>query len=678
MAVKKEERFVNPYHFIALPKEGVKQGIEEYKRGGEWLTGKFMCHLTTKTPLIIPDHAEKIPKGTADGGERPSEYDKYPFMTIDGRPMIPGSSLRGVIRSTFETITKSCVFTNDDYYFSSRTGVPKEAGLLEKGKEGWKLYEAERYADKEDVFTNTNEVGDVVKFEGGKDKKGRLYVVGEGDQTGYVMRMKRFINDDKASSYSVFEQKGEEAIPIDGKRMDKFIELFKVNIDKYLEGAAKVEAKRYEEKWKEVEEKGGKIPVWYQKIDDNYYFALSQLSRNVYIKKPKDILPASLKSCSGRDELCPACALFGFMSGETNHEREQREGRAMGSRVRFSDAWCEDEGVCKDLQKPLPILSSPRSSSLEFYLKHEKDSYHADMDGIELAGRKFYWHHRNFSMRELGCDTNSKMISLMQYVEAGVRFKFEVYFDGVTKNQLDQLYTALTFGDNVEDGRLCHKIGHAKPLGFGSAKIIVDQVSIRTFELQDGASYRVNDEFLPMLEAVDISDVEKAVNWEAIKKEPIHYPRLEREVNPKKPPEVYKWFAKNRPVKGRIKYFTKLSNLTDEDVTLPYDPRKNKKENPSNTAYSDKGSGADKGEMAISLNAMTNKTIDGDGKNASVRLPKLPKLDDVKRAVQAAGMGTKIDAFKKTLERLVACEESTKGTKYEKYVGKAKELLREW
>lgn len=675
-------RFVNPYNFISLPKQGIKKEIEKYTCDEELLTGKFECHLMMKTPLIIPDHESKKEKKWVDKDGETVKYDYYPFMTVEGNPMIPGSALRGVFRSTFEAITDSCVFTNDDYYFSSRTGVPKEAGLLEKTEEGWRLHKADRYADKDRKLQKSHKTGDKVHFSGYSQNQNRLYVssVGEdGDKLiGYVLKMNLFKNKGKTSAHSIFSFKNDRTEPIAIR--DELIEVLKENIKKYLKGDAKEFAKKYNKRFEEVEKSGGIIPVWYQgpelEMDENYYFALSQISRNVYTKKPKDILPDTLKHCADKKYLCPACALFGFVSGEAVDKTDKDESGVSSSRVRFSDAWCKTEDMLKDLPNPLPILSSPRSSSLEFYLRHQKNFYHADTEGVSLAGRKFYWHHNNFKIGELKSDLNNKMTCFMQYAEEGARFDFEVYFDGITKTQLNQLYTAMTFGDNIESGKLCHKIGHAKPLGFGSAKIIVDRAIVRTFAFSnDILSYNMNSEWLKKIEPVDIpKELKIAVNFETVADKTIDYPRT------KKDGQIYEWFSNNRPIKGKTEFYSKLPKLTNENgmpnnVTLSYNPKDDKKDvtNAKQSKFISRND--NKKNLARKPNKSQGKSV----VNTSVQKSSVkPRMNDVKTAISMAKIGMKRSEYKTTLENLIKYTDANKGTEYEKYVKDAKDLLEKW
>ncbi|MDR0221868.1 MAG: TIGR03986 family CRISPR-associated RAMP protein [Lachnospiraceae bacterium] len=579
--------FVNAYNFISLRDDkGKKQEYEAYRSKDGLLTGKIKCHLVTKTPLIIPDH-----EGVPNRKDNPDKIPEYPFMTVDGQPMIPGSSLRGVFRSAYETITDSCVFTNDDYYFSSRTGVAKKAGLLKEVNGQWFLYEAKRYVDSQDVLSGDFNVGDKVKFTQGektsKNRRGDIIKTpiaekienhtGSDEPDGYVMKIGR-IHTAAVSHYGVFK-----LISNNGHRVpDICIKTFKENIKQYAENIkpkaeeaekerfyviAREQVKKYRDLLKNPN--GEFIPVWYEEYTNNngkkYYFALAQMSRNIYTNKPDDLLAESLKHCNDRKKLCPACALFGFIG---------KDNDSVGSRVRFSDAWCVDHNVLDD-EKVHLLLGAPRSSSLEFYLRGAGDFYHADFNGVSLSGRKFYWHHSDFDIKKIRenepTPEQRTMSSYLQYVKEKARFDFEVYFDGITKSQLDELYTALTYGDNEEDGKLCHKIGHGKPLGFGSVKVIADEVCVRTVSLNgDGVSYTEDKEFLQRVEAESLPpDLKKAVDFCAMKGQNIDYPRYGGHG------EIYEWFSKNRRLSNRLEraqYHSILPKVQKDNQGQPFRP----------------------------------------------------------------------------------------------------------
>lgn len=130
--------FLNPYNFVSTT--APEQSVDAESQSGATHTGYLECQLITRTPLAIPDVENKT-TSMAHG----KEHDVYPFMSIDGEYVIPGSSIRGVIRSIYETVTNSCMVTvAGDDVITARTEATKAflPGILKRDKEGWKLYAA--------------------------------------------------------------------------------------------------------------------------------------------------------------------------------------------------------------------------------------------------------------------------------------------------------------------------------------------------------------------------------------------------------------------------------------------------------------------------------------------------------------------------------------------------------
>lgn len=102
--------FHNPYNFVpALPRN--KKEIQESELGdckpvghGRYLpdywTGRIAVKLTTVTPLLIPDAAEM----TADN----NDHKTFPVRVgADGKPYLPPTSIKGMLRSAYEVATNS-------------------------------------------------------------------------------------------------------------------------------------------------------------------------------------------------------------------------------------------------------------------------------------------------------------------------------------------------------------------------------------------------------------------------------------------------------------------------------------------------------------------------------------------------------------------------------------------
>lgn len=162
--------FVNPYNFIPLP--DIKT-LAERKKGS--LSGVITYELYTKTPLFIPNTSNDQAFAKPGDDKDHKSYDFFSYTDLSGiegipapeRPVIPGSEMRGVLRSNYEIITNSCMSSLDmNKVLSKRTMESFQAGLIKKEADGYQLFEAEDClwrtkgandtAD-EDNWQNTNE-----------------------------------------------------------------------------------------------------------------------------------------------------------------------------------------------------------------------------------------------------------------------------------------------------------------------------------------------------------------------------------------------------------------------------------------------------------------------------------------------------------------------------------------
>ncbi|MEG1931330.1 MAG: RAMP superfamily CRISPR-associated protein, partial [Anaerovorax sp.] len=104
--------------------------------------------------------------------------------------------------------------------------------------------------------------------------------------------------------------------------------------------------------------------------------------------------------------------------------------------------------------------------------------FYGDGDRPEniINGRKFYWHFTPKQKKVSKTNRNATMESAIK----GTEFAFKVYFNNITSDELEILKTAITLGENDSDSNLCHKLGHGKPLGYGSVKLTIEGQTERT------------------------------------------------------------------------------------------------------------------------------------------------------------------------------------------------------
>ena len=407
------DKFINPYTFVPVEK-GKKKSIAEYYDDKQLLSGKIECRLKTRTQMSICDQVSE------------KEFD---FFSVGGNPVIPGSSIRGVIRNVYETLTDSCFSSTnaeDDDYFSSRFNKNK-CGLLSYENGEYVLYEAKRYKDEHNSYLKEYPEGKKVTFDKYLSKSGTIAYLRNvketgGTITGYVHKVNRFKGRMKGKPIenldSIFENAGKIGT------VDEYsIRLLEENIalsDKKVKG--------YSELLKKIKnDSEAMLPVWYCEVNGNYYFAPSQMSRAVFHNKPADLLEKiNFSKCNDKKNVCEACALFGMIGDNMN---------SISSRLRFSDAECKTD-ECLEKGYVTVLMGSPRLASFEFYLRYKGDRFTADTEGVNISGRKFYWHDNSGKPIDSSTKGQEKMEQKIKLLKKNTFFAFDVYFDGSSYAEL--------------------------------------------------------------------------------------------------------------------------------------------------------------------------------------------------------------------------------------------------
>lgn len=550
--------FINPYTFVKL-----RNGKTPYREepNSKLLSGKISCELITKTQIAIPDNPV---------GKNEYNMNKYPFFRVNGNAVIPGSSIRGVIRNVYETLTNSCLHINDKEsdLFTSRQNK-KDAGLLAFENGNYYLYSAVRYRvtnPKDKIF----KTGVRVSFtEGVSDNKNlapvakdlKIYTAATKGLSGVYLK----VDDFGSNNPSVFVVK----YPVKKIPLPKeVVEAFKANVELYSPKNPDVK-REYKDCFASVSNGKGRLPVWYHVENGYYYLAQSQLSRSVFINKPKDLIARMKYSpCSNSENMCEGCALFGMVGRDRNSD-------TVAGRVRFTDAICSNK-ECFDEFRILPVLSEPRLSSFDYYLlPNEKGEFGApeknkrgediycmpspDKKGVVIAGRKFYWHNKDCMINtddkksiEIATAVEDKANfsssdSCLQLVKKDQIFSFDIFFDNISDKQLKQLAFTLNFGDNNKE-KLCHKIGHGKPVGLGTVKIKIKDIICREFNGEEYSLFDVTEKYSiingrELFNGADYDQVIRVSHMNSVDSGRIHYPFA---IDEGKQTEAYAWFSANR------------------------------------------------------------------------------------------------------------------------------------
>lgn len=506
-------KFVNPYNFVRLSKDTTERtNMPDYSENAEKLvTGKLHCALSTKTPLAIPD-TESVEKDI-------DNHPTFSFYSVDGKKRIPGSTIRGCIRSIYETLTDSCFVTMaEDMWLTNRVnpGNAYKPGLLIKEENKWVLYEAERLC--------VRIKGENASFTDGVDEKsGERYIKQKKDNQRFCWgasvfikpndilnkRGRKFVthmehatkNDDTAKSdryyvyvgepfgdrkkhQSVFMKKKKKSsnIEVPMKRLEYAWQIY----DKYKSMGKGLEDHHTGYAGYERAKKGGVVPIWYKSEGASYSLSFAAIGRKVYSDSVNDMIGEHRTPCQNRQKVCPACQLFGMAKDE-----------GIGSRIRISDASIVNEGISTSVM--LKELGSPRTGYYPFY---SENGLEFDKQNAMISGRKYYWHIPDAAKdtsiyTELNPKKKSERNATVELLSDAV-FEFDVYFDRISPVQLEELKWVLTLGENCKDGILCHKIGHGKPLGLGSVKMTILEECIRQFD--ENRNYSIESVKFPQIE----------------------------------------------------------------------------------------------------------------------------------------------------------------------------------
>ena len=126
-------------------------------------------------------------------------------------------------------------------------------------------------------------------------------------------------------------------------------------------------------------------------------------------------------------------------------------------------------------------------------------------------------------------------------------FGFRVYFENITEGELNQLRWALTFNDV----NCAHKIGRAKPLGFGSVQLRVEQIYLRQINRESGEwslePWKLEEYSIESTGA--IAALKAMVNWEQRPGAEVCYPKGQADWQSgggKNASASHQWFTANR------------------------------------------------------------------------------------------------------------------------------------
>ncbi|UWU47705.1 CRISPR-associated protein [Limnospira platensis C1] len=133
------KNFHNPYNFVPAPPRktddpelGDRKPVGHGCYHSDRWTGRISVKLKTITPLLIPDASEMTEN---------NDHKTYPVrLGADGKPYLPPTSIKGMLRSDYEAVTNSrlSIFEKHDarlaYRMPANTGLQMVPARIENGQ----------------------------------------------------------------------------------------------------------------------------------------------------------------------------------------------------------------------------------------------------------------------------------------------------------------------------------------------------------------------------------------------------------------------------------------------------------------------------------------------------------------------------------------------------------------
>ena len=614
-------RFFNPYNFVPTPRRN-QPGDHESMRDGiprghasllpGTVSGQLVINMTTESPLLISDSLVVQTNGHKTKKTR----------TLNGRPEIPVASLKGMIRSAFEIVTNSrySVFAGHEDRLGMRQPVNDAAKaipavVIEKnGKSYLRLLLGP--ASTRDIAPQTKAewtsgnrpLAASVKMTELKElngvTRGSSEVWFTYENKGQQLRVTGIWSNADSSrpanaKKGYLHRTGEAKVKKENERVFFTTEQNPLEIElpdevrKYWVDLLKNSAVANEdddERPLYVEE----YKVWadlkvghtcYVRLEgcvDNGHFngsiELVQpviIGRQLHPMSPWEILDPSLRPATSLEELSPADRVFGWATQQSEGQRSGAD--AYAGHLRFGPIKCLTENAVETAKEPatLPTLNSPKPTMTRFYLGMMKLDGSAEpwepgaekaatgyRQGATLRGRKVYPHHgsatpQSESFNEPKSKTN---YSITDWIKQGSKFQFTIEFRNLNPVELGLLLWSIeTLPADGSNPAEHHRLGGAKPLGFGSVSLQLDERSSR---VHDSESIRLawkqlkSPKNMPEVFGIARSEATKVLNQnssfphylaylsgyenEQVK---VSYPRLD--ITKTDPKGILQWFQEN-------------------------------------------------------------------------------------------------------------------------------------
>lgn len=456
----KSDAATAPYNFI-FQTDSTKS--YEDKDVTETYSGVITCSLQNLTPLLIGDVSNRDEK----------DKNRY-FFRVGDEYVIPGSSLKGMIRTVVETLSFSKispvssspifwrnVVGDDNNTYKREFSDEILGGYIKRIGFRYYFYECKVTREKEHDKVSRN-MTDHATAEDDLDHKSYLYTgpMKDNDSGKTIRRAYKF------------KQISSEPVELEQKVVNEFNDQLKP-------------CKDQQNIWiydKEKFDVGDKARVFC--IKDKVSGKIKHIGTAHYFRIPHESTPSDLVDL-GNISKDFAKNLFGYIRNNSEKaESDAKRGKVRVGRCTLSN--CE-------LSDPLQlVLGTPKPSCVQNYLFQEKkraeiekkkegkkaikiDDFSLYKKGAQLRGRKFYWHRDPVTANSAPVkDKVGETEVILHPIKAGAYGEFNITLLGVSEYELGAVLEALCFSDYGG----AYKIGMGKPYGLGSVNVDIESVSI--------------------------------------------------------------------------------------------------------------------------------------------------------------------------------------------------------
>lgn len=499
--------FSSPYNFVPLSTHVHFPGEQKINQDSpleKGVSGEIELEVTNLSPLIIGDEVLT--------GQTVQNF----FRTPDGIPAIPGTSLKGYLRTLIEISTSSFISLQDNLFSerdltSARNDYMtrlrgKKAGWLfwSEEKESWFIapaksgYKTIRHtSDVSHNSKNANTDVDEILAEVCSELPTPIHKIEEATEryeslhSTYPSRSKvgpalEILNE----KYLVVTNQLEGC----SKRREflfgapNFNKRLKVEPDVFRKFAYVMDESQTDvgsEHWgfmKPYATQG--IPVFYLIEEGGIAsFGLASLFRLPYDKSIYDLLPMQQKEKNNASQIDFATRLFGDVPIKSR-SFVSRKGRVSVSLFKAKSGTHRFETVKL-------LLANPKPSYYPAYLEQQKGALKNYNQASQIRGFKQYLPHQTVKKSVFPKKKNGEEnVDVSKHVEAispNSIFAGKIRFHNLLPQELGALIWALTLGEfNPSD--YVHLLGMGKPLGYGKCQIAIKNLNMANLGSSSGKS----------------------------------------------------------------------------------------------------------------------------------------------------------------------------------------------